>query len=51
MDLTLNDDDIVDLLNRNISDIDEFNERKEVNFENLDEVLSELHRDIEVIIM
>lgn len=48
MSQVLNDDDIVELLNVSVFDIDRFNEGKEINNENLDEILSEFPCDVEV---
>ncbi|KAE9522188.1 hypothetical protein AGLY_017448, partial [Aphis glycines] len=44
----LNDDDIVNLLNGDVSDIEEFDEGEDINYENLDEILSTIPNESEV---
>lgn len=46
----LNDDDIVNLLNGDVSDIDEFDEGEDINYENLDEILSTIPNESDVIV-
>lgn len=46
----LNDDDISELLNGDVSDIEEFDEGEEINYENLDEILSTIPNEPEVTI-
>lgn len=48
MNKILKDDDIAELLNGDVSDIEEFDEGEEINFGNLDEMLSEFPIDNEV---
>lgn len=44
----LKDDDIADLLNGDVSDIEEFDEVEDINYENLDEILSTIPNEPEV---
>lgn len=44
----LTDDDIVRLLNGDVSDIEEFDEGDDIHFDNLDKILSEFPCDTEV---
>jgi len=46
----LNDDDIVNLLNGDVSDIEEFDEGEEINYENLEEILSTIPNEPNVIL-
>jgi len=44
----LNDDDISELLNGDVSDIEEFDEDEKINYENLEEILSTIPNEPEV---
>jgi len=47
----LSDDIIADLLNGDVSDIEEFDEGDDISYENLDELLLEFPDTVEVIII
>lgn len=51
MSRVLSDDIIADLLNGDVSDIEEFDEGDDISYENLDELLLEFPDTVEVIII